>query len=96
MNNSEATVFSEDCNILLKQVMEGVEKNSQGQRLPRKGEVELLCGGPPCQGFSGMNRFSSGEYSCFKVCFSYLTESEQFNNIEKINGSMFPVKLPVL
>jgi len=48
-----------------------------GQRLPLKGEVDLLCGGPPCQGFSGMNRFNSREYSKFKVrllalyhCFS--------------------------
>lgn len=34
--------------------------------LPRKGDVELLVGGPPCQGFSGMNRFSAGQYSLFK------------------------------
>ena len=27
----------------------------------------MLCGGPPCQGFSGMNRFNSREYSKFKV-----------------------------
>jgi DNA (cytosine-5)-methyltransferase 1 len=30
--------------------------------------VELLCGGPPCQGYSGMNRFNSRQYSLFKVC----------------------------
>ncbi len=29
--------------------------------------MDLLCGGPPCQGFSGMNRFNSREYSQFKV-----------------------------
>lgn len=28
--------------------------------------MDLLCGGPPCQGFSGMNRFNSREYSQFK------------------------------
>ena len=32
--------------------------------------MDLLCGGPPCQGFSGMNRFNSREYSQFKV-FSF-------------------------
>lgn len=41
--------------------------NSVGQKLPRKGDVEMMCGGPPCQGFSGMNRFNSREYSKFKV-----------------------------
>lgn len=49
-------------------VLQGKEVNGRGQRLPAKGEVELLCGGPPCQGFSGMNRFNSREYSQFKVC----------------------------
>ena len=48
-------------------VCQGEEKNAAGQRLPMKGEVDLLCGGPPCQGFSGMNRFNSREYSRFKV-----------------------------
>ena len=67
-NNTKTTVFTDDCNILLKLVMDGVAENSRGQQLPKQGQVEMLCGGPPCQGFSGMNRFSSREYSCFKVC----------------------------
>ena len=46
---------------------QGEQTNRKGQKLPQKGEVELLCGGPPCQGFSGMNRFNSREYSMFKV-----------------------------
>ena len=28
----------------------------KGQSLPKKGQVEVLCGGPPCQGYSGLNR----------------------------------------
>ncbi|KAI8508772.1 DNA (cytosine-5)-methyltransferase 1 [Branchiostoma belcheri] len=66
LNNPDCTVFTDDCNILLQLVMEGATTNSTGQRLPQKGDVELLCGGPPCQGFSGMNRFNSRQYSQFK------------------------------
>uniref|UniRef100_A0A8C6W4E4 DNA (cytosine-5)-methyltransferase n=1 Tax=Nannospalax galili TaxID=1026970 RepID=A0A8C6W4E4_NANGA len=66
LNNPGSTVFTEDCNVLLKLVMAGEVTNSLGQRLPQKGDVELLCGGPPCQGFSGMNRFNSRTYSKFK------------------------------
>jgi len=96
--------------------MEGVEPMHNGKKLPQKGEVELLCGGPPCQGwfcymhyinvliqeeegtefeinlfvlklqpncfllvagFSGMNRFNTGEYSKFKnsLIASYLAVS---------------------
>ncbi|XP_048343420.1 DNA (cytosine-5)-methyltransferase 1 [Sphaerodactylus townsendi] len=66
LNNPGTTVFTEDCNVLLKLVMSGEKTNSLGQKLPQKGDVELLCGGPPCQGFSGMNRFNSRTYSKFK------------------------------
>ncbi|KAK7800480.1 hypothetical protein U0070_024260, partial [Myodes glareolus] len=66
LNNPGSTVFTEDCNVLLKLVMSGKVTNSLGQRLPQKGDVEMLCGGPPCQGFSGMNRFNSRTYSKFK------------------------------
>lgn len=37
-----------------------------GQKLPQKGEVDLLCGGPPCQGFSAMNRYNSRPNSSLK------------------------------
>ncbi|XP_012254092.2 DNA (cytosine-5)-methyltransferase 1-like isoform X2 [Athalia rosae] len=76
LNNPNAIVYSEDCNLLLRMVMDGKEKDEHGQLLPQRGEVELLCGGPPCQGFSGMNRFNSRQYSLFKnslvvSCLSY-------------------------
>ena len=59
---------------------QGAATNSRGQKLPQKGEVELLCGGPPCQGFSGMNRFNSREYSQFKnsLVVSYLSYCEYY------------------
>lgn len=31
--------------------------------LPLPGEVEFITGGPPCQGYSGMNRFNKGLWS---------------------------------
>nr|ASM42030.1 DNMT1 [Pogonomyrmex barbatus] len=66
LNNPKTTVFSEDCNKLLQRVMNGDYVDDNGQKLPQKGDVELLCGGPPCQGFSGMNRFNLRQYSLFK------------------------------
>ena len=57
--------------------MSGCKTNSENQMIPQKGDVDFTCGGPPCQGFSGMNRFNSGQYSLFKSslivsCLSYI------------------------
>ncbi|XP_061383762.1 DNA (cytosine-5)-methyltransferase 1-like [Danaus plexippus] len=75
INNKNCIVFNEDCNALLKDAMDGATHSAGGLRIPMQGEVELLCGGPPCQGFSGMNRFNSREYSNFKnsLVASYLS-----------------------
>ncbi|VVC92167.1 unnamed protein product [Leptidea sinapis] len=80
LNNKNCIVFNEDCNALLKDVMSGATHSSSGLRLPMQGEVELLCGGPPCQGFSGMNRFNSREYSNFKnsLVASYLSYCDYY------------------
>ncbi|XP_006821782.2 DNA (cytosine-5)-methyltransferase 1 [Saccoglossus kowalevskii] len=80
LNNPGCTVFTDDCNTLLRLVMDGETTNSVGQKLPQKGQVELLCGGPPCQGFSGMNRFNSREYSKFKnsLVVSYLSYCDYY------------------
>ena len=78
MNEPNCSVFTDDCNALLRMVMDDGATRHQNQDLPQKGEVDLLCGGPPCQGFSGMNRFNSGEYSQFKnsLISTYLSVSE--------------------
>lgn len=77
LNNPDCKVFTDDCNLLLKMVL-----NDQGKykSMPCKGEVELLVGGPPCQGFSGMNRFNAGQYSIFKnsLVASYLSYCEYY------------------
>ncbi|XP_076436549.1 DNA (cytosine-5)-methyltransferase 1-like [Babylonia areolata] len=80
LNNPDAVVFTDDCNELLRKAMNGETTNDQGQKLPLKGNVELLCGGPPCQGFSRINRFNSREYSQFKnsLIASYLSYCDFF------------------
>ncbi|CAH0751351.1 unnamed protein product [Diatraea saccharalis] len=80
LNNKSCIVFNEDCNALLKDAISGATHSGGGLRLPMQGEVELLCGGPPCQGFSGMNRFNSREYSNFKnsLVASYLSYCDYY------------------
>ena len=67
LNEAQVPKLFARVSILLPLHSQGEKKNPKGQTLPQKGDVELLCGGPPCQGFSGMNRFSSRDYSKFKV-----------------------------
>nr|XP_022900238.1 DNA (cytosine-5)-methyltransferase PliMCI-like [Onthophagus taurus] len=77
LNNPDALVFTEDCNELLKGVFDQTE---YAKRMPKKGDVEMLVGGPPCQGFSGMNRFNAGQYSRFKnsLVVSYLSYCDYY------------------
>lgn len=56
-------------------MLKGKRTNANGQQLPQKGDVQLLCGGPPCQGFSQLNRFRHTERSLLKnsLVSSYLS-----------------------
>ena len=68
--------------------------------LPMKGEIDLLCGGPPCQGFSIMNNFNDREYSRIKnsqistflsFCDFYRPRYfilENVRNLANFNGNM--------
>ncbi|SFE88294.1 DNA cytosine methyltransferase [Succiniclasticum ruminis] len=50
-SHPNTTLFMEDANILLTRLICGDEN------LPKPGDVDVIAGGPPCQGFSGYNRF---------------------------------------
>jgi DNA (cytosine-5)-methyltransferase 1 len=49
-------------------------------KIPKPGDVEFICGGPPCQGFSGMNRFNTGTWSKVQneMIMSYLSYADVY------------------
>ncbi|EOA12790.1 hypothetical protein CARUB_v10025739mg [Capsella rubella] len=80
-NHPASTVFVDNCNVILRAIMEkgGDQKDcvstteadelaaklseDQKKTLPLPGQVDFINGGPPCQGFSGMNRFNQSSWS---------------------------------
>jgi len=52
-NHSEAKVFNMDCNQFLEMVVEN-PREAEKRCMPRKGEVDCIVGGPPCQGFTDL------------------------------------------
>ena len=63
LNHPNCRVMNEDCREVLRALMKGQDRSPGGVVLPRRGEVELLVGGPPCQGFTDLNMFTAGDYS---------------------------------
>ncbi|XP_057452069.1 DNA (cytosine-5)-methyltransferase 1-like [Lotus japonicus] len=80
-NHPDALVFINNCNVILRAVMEKcgdlddcistteaaelaakLDEN-ESSSLPIPGQVDFINGGPPCQGFSGMNRFNQSTWS---------------------------------
>ena len=63
-NHSEdCEVIVKDVNKVLREILDDENENGNFNRennYPRKGEVDLMVGGPPCQGFSRMNHFKAG------------------------------------
>jgi DNA (cytosine-5)-methyltransferase 1 len=52
-SHPNTTLYMEDANNLLLRIV------NKEDSLPKPGDVDLIVGGPPCQGFSGFNRFRS-------------------------------------
>ncbi|XP_021731440.1 DNA (cytosine-5)-methyltransferase 1A-like [Chenopodium quinoa] len=81
LNHPEASVFINNCNVILSAIMSACgdeadclttpEASEEAKKLdekeinalPRPGQVDFINGGPPCQGFSGMNRFNKSAWS---------------------------------
>ncbi|XP_051145037.1 DNA (cytosine-5)-methyltransferase 1B-like [Andrographis paniculata] len=81
LNHPEATVFVNNCNVILRAVMQkcgdadecistpeaadlaALLDQAEIDNLPLPGQVDFINGGPPCQGFSGMNRFNQSTWS---------------------------------
>ena len=55
MTHPKANLINEDAHSLFIKIFQ----NDSG--LPKRGDVDLIVGGPPCQGFSGYNRYRSPE-----------------------------------
>lgn len=50
------------CNVQAKQQAEAMDADMAAS-LPLPGQVDMIVGGPPCQGYSGMNRFNKRNWS---------------------------------
>ncbi|XP_030757301.1 DNA (cytosine-5)-methyltransferase 1-like [Sitophilus oryzae] len=59
-NNPAAIILEQDCNSVLSLLLEGKQRDIN---MPEKGEVDIIVGGPPCQGYSLINRFQKNEGS---------------------------------
>lgn len=81
LNHPESLMFVNNCNVILRAVMEKcgdvddcISTSEAAElalaldeikkvNLPMPGQVDFINGGPPCQGFSGMNRFNQSTWS---------------------------------
>ncbi|CAH8276765.1 unnamed protein product [Arabidopsis lyrata] len=126
-NHPDATVFVDNCNVILRAIMEKggdvddcistteaaelAAKLDENQKstLPLPGQVDFINGGPPCQGFSGMNRFSDRSWSKVQceMILAFLSFADYFRpkyflleNVKKIvsfnNGQTFQLTIASL
>ena len=74
-----------------------VYDKANNSRFPRKGDVEFMCSGPPCQGHSRLNSFCNGDNALVNnaktaACQSYLNfYRSKFFLMENVQG-MFLAK----
>ncbi|KAJ4916938.1 DNA (cytosine-5)-methyltransferase 1 [Raphanus sativus] len=126
-NHPETTVIVDNCNVILRAIMEKcgdqdecistTEANElaakldedQKRTLPLPGQVDFINGGPPCQGFSGMNRFSQSPWSKVQcqMILAFLSFADYFrpkyfllenvrNFVSYSKGQMFKLTLASL
>ena len=105
LNNPDAQVHCSDCNAILDVLLRpsqaqfyinrGVLTADQAAQLKnlKKGDIQMIMGGPPCQGFSGMNRHSKTAYSKAKnshvvpylsFCDFFRPNNFVLENVEKL------------
>lgn len=72
-NFPNATVTVKDANQVLNELLNDmqsengqVEGDKERSKYPCKGEIDVILAGPPCQGFSEINRFTDGIASALK------------------------------
>nr|CAB09661.1 DNA-C5-methyltransferase [Ascobolus immersus] len=100
LNFPDAQVFNQCANVLLSRAIQSEDEGSldieydlQGRvlpDLPKKGEVDFIYGGPPCQGFSGVNRYKKGndiKNSLVATFLSYVDHYKpRFVLLENVKG----------
>ena len=64
--HNDSVVFNEDIKLFIQRILDNDEK------CPGVGEVDLLIGGPPCQGFSGYNRFRNLDDERNSLAYEFL------------------------
>lgn len=67
MNHPRSGVYTEDCNLLLSLAVAGITHSEQGIPIPKRGDVDLICGGPPIHDFTGTDSFTTEQYSRFST-----------------------------
>lgn len=76
---NKAIIMNSDANLVLQTLIEPNDDFIR-HKLPRRGEIDLILGGPPCQGFTEINRFAASDCSMFKSSLvgTYLNYVEYF------------------
>ncbi|KPM08488.1 DNA (cytosine-5)-methyltransferase-like protein 1 [Sarcoptes scabiei] len=65
-NYPKSIVLNADANLILNLLVEKNRDPFLSRNIPVLGSVDLIIGGPPCQGFTDMNRFYQSESSSLK------------------------------